>query len=258
MNHDDTLRLCNILIVDDNQSFSQILEVFLKEIGVGNVFKAESLNRALSIFDDNEINICLLDIDLGVPYQSGIELAEKIRLRNQHMPIIFLTSNYTEEYYNKTKYIYPIGFMNKELSHLKLIQAIELALLNTQNQDEANNRNSMHPHSTPYNISDEIAFFKIGNVFKGIKFKNILYFFTKDRLVFARVNNRNYPTNIKLKVLERVLSPSFIRIHRAYLVNVSHIESIHPKDGKIEIGKEFLPIGYSFKDAFFEKMNLMK
>lgn len=88
--------------------------------------------------------------------------------------------------------------------------------------------------------------------------KEIDMFFAKDKIVFAKVDKRNYPTSINLKKLEHELNHTFIRIHKSYLINKLKIKSIHFREDKVEVGEEQLPIGYAYKKAFLKKVRLMK
>ncbi len=109
----------------------------------------------------------------------------------------------------------------------------------------------------PYFISSQL-FLKIGDMYKAIDVESIDYFYADNKLTYARVGNRNFPTNVQLKVLACELGPKFLRSHKKYLINVDSIESILIKDGKIKIGKELLPIGYAYRKPFLEQIHLLK
>lgn len=77
-------------------------------------------------------------------------------------------------------------------------------------------------------------------------------------MTYARIAKRNYPTNVQLKVLEESLGPLFIRCHKKYLVNQELISSINVKEDRIDVGGESLPIGYAYRKAFLDRLNLLK
>lgn len=81
-----------ILLVDDDQNISEILEFNLKSEGfeVHCVFSAEEALEK----DINSYNIVLLDVMMGG--MSGYKMAEKLRLDGVLTPIIFLTAKDTE------------------------------------------------------------------------------------------------------------------------------------------------------------------
>ena len=244
-----------ILLVDDNPSFVRLLRIFLKEIGFTFIQTADDFKSGLQLFLDQPPDICLLDAALASSDRNGIELAEEIRLRNLQVPIIFLTSSYTEDQYDQCRHVRPSNYLNKELSRFKLQQALDMAFMNLTLEDipQAPSANEETPHDQSQNF-----FFKIGNYYKKISLDEIAFFFAKDKFTYARVNDRNFPTNVHLKALETELQSIFQRIHKTYLVNIDYIEHINPRTSMINIGGEKLPIGYAYRKSFFDRVKLLK
>lgn len=81
-----------ILLVDDDQNISEILEFNLKNEGFG-VKAVSSAEEALKQ-PISEYHLILLDVMMGG--MSGLKMAEKLRGKNVHIPIIFLTAKDTE------------------------------------------------------------------------------------------------------------------------------------------------------------------
>ena len=81
-----------ILIVDDDKNICEILEFNLKSEGF-MVECAHSAEEALKKLTDN-FSIILLDVMMGG--MSGYKMAEKLRMENNQIPIIFLTAKDTE------------------------------------------------------------------------------------------------------------------------------------------------------------------
>jgi DNA-binding LytR/AlgR family response regulator len=57
----------------------------------------------------------------------------------------------------------------------------------------------------------------------------------------------------RLKDIEEQLSPTFIRVHNSYIVNVARVDSI--RDNHIFIGGKQIPISEKFREAF---MNIIR
>ena len=73
---------------------------------------------------------------------------------------------------------------------------------------------------------------------------------------YVRINTKQQQiiTHSSLKnVVESLPSADFIQIHKSYVVSLKHIESTDNFSVFIN-GKE-LPIGATFKDSFFEKID---
>lgn len=101
-------------------------------------------------------------------------------------------------------------------------------------------------------------FFKVDNEFKAIDPKSIAFFYAEEKITKARIANRNLLTIVTLKELEILLNPTFLRCHKKYVVNISHIESILPRENKIKIGGELISIGYAYRKLFFDQLCLLK
>lgn len=83
----------NILVVDDEKTIVDVIEIYLKREGY-TVFTASNGNEALKIFDNKKINLIILDLML--PDISGEEICKKIK--NQiDIPIIMLTAKVNED-----------------------------------------------------------------------------------------------------------------------------------------------------------------
>jgi DNA-binding LytR/AlgR family response regulator len=149
--------------------------------------------------------------------------------------------------------------MNKELSRFKIRQALDIALIHRDNDSLSSPASDAgSPTAPPPFISHHQFFFKIGDIYKAIPVKDIQYFYADNKLTFARSGQRNYPTNVQLKTLEEEFSALFVRIHKTYLVNIQHIDSIHPKDNSVVVDGESLPIGYAYRKTFMDRLHLLR
>lgn len=83
----------NILVVDDEKTIVDVIEVYLKKEGY-TVFTASNGTEALKIFNNKKINLIILDLML--PDISGEDICKKIK--NQiDIPIIMLTAKVNED-----------------------------------------------------------------------------------------------------------------------------------------------------------------
>jgi hypothetical protein len=101
-------------------------------------------------------------------------------------------------------------------------------------------------------------FFKIGDDYKSIPLMEIAYFYADNKVTFARVRDRNYPTNVKLKAIEEFFSWCFVRIHRTYLVNINSIDSVKTRDNAILVGGELLPVGQYYRKQLMDRLLMFK
>lgn len=167
--------------------------------------------------------------------------------------------DYTEDDYEQSKHTRPSSFLSKELSTLTLRQAIDLALLNYEDHGRSAPHSIEHTSQRPPKITPNHFFFKIGDSYKAIPLEKIAYFYADKKMSYAKMDGRSCPTSIQLKVLEEELQElGFIRVHKTYLVNIKHIETIHPRDSVVTVAGENLPIGYTYRKPFLEMLTLLK
>lgn len=78
-----------ILLAEDDTDLRSILAQYLELQGF-TVLAAENGQQGLDIFEEQHVDLCLLDIMM--PVMDGFTLAQKIRKHDQDMPILFLTA----------------------------------------------------------------------------------------------------------------------------------------------------------------------
>jgi two-component system, NtrC family, response regulator len=81
-----------ILIVDDEKNYPLILSAILGEEGF-ETFTANSGHEALEILANTDIDLVLTDMKM--PSMDGIELLEKIKAKDQDLPVIMMTAHGT-------------------------------------------------------------------------------------------------------------------------------------------------------------------
>ena len=77
-----------ILVVEDEQEIAEAIEIYLKTQNY-EVIKAENGQRALEIFEEEEIDLILMD--LMMPVLDGVQTTIQIRKKSV-VPIIMLTA----------------------------------------------------------------------------------------------------------------------------------------------------------------------
>jgi len=81
-----------ILIVDDEKNYPLVLSAILEEEGF-ETFAANSGREALEILENTDIDLVLTDMKM--PTMDGIELLDKIKARDQDLPVIMMTAHGT-------------------------------------------------------------------------------------------------------------------------------------------------------------------
>lgn len=260
-----------LLIIKEDTSFLKLLRVLLNDIGLTEIQSIDPTQSTLSIFDNIQADALFIDADITFNQKKGIEIGHWLRQHDIYLPLVFMTSHMKQYDPELFLQLQPISFMSKELSLIKLLQTLELVSLQQENallQQQINDRRTSHTQlpiksnaSAGYQAAEADAqfFFKVGDSFKAIPVSDIAYFSADQKMSYAKIGSRSYPTNVQLKILEEELKPwGFLRTHKSYLLNTKYIESFHPSEGSVSINSETLPIGYAYRKMFLTSLKLLK
>jgi len=124
--HDQQEKQKTILLVEDEAVIAMIEEQTLKRHGF-NVIVAPSGEKAVSIVKNTpDIDLILMDINLGKGKMDGTEAAEII-LKDNDIPVLFLSSYNQAEVVQKTEQITSYGYVVKDSGETVLITSIKMA-----------------------------------------------------------------------------------------------------------------------------------
>ncbi len=114
-----------ILLVEDEALIVMNETAILKKHGYA-VITAYNAEKAIETAVNREIDLILMDIDLGRGKMDGTEAAEII-LQNREVPIVFLTSHSEKEMVEKVKGITRYGYVLKNAGEFVLRESINMA-----------------------------------------------------------------------------------------------------------------------------------
>ncbi|MBN2546194.1 MAG: PAS domain S-box protein, partial [Spirochaetes bacterium] len=123
---EDQNNIKNILLVEDDPITASLQSINLKKFGY-NVIIAETGDKAVDIaLKTRDLDIILMDIDLGSNSIDGTQAAEKI-LKTRDIPILFLSSHTEPDIVEKTKKITSYGYVVKNTGSMVLNASIKMA-----------------------------------------------------------------------------------------------------------------------------------
>ena len=108
-----TERQMKVLIVEDEANYADTLEMFVDNLGYEVVGIAGQGKMAMSLFDEHNPDLVLMDINLDGEL-TGIDLA-RIFQGQRPTPIIFITSFDDKETFGKAKQTGPYAYLLKPL-----------------------------------------------------------------------------------------------------------------------------------------------
>ena len=117
----------NILVVEDESAFAQVVELYLRRLGYRVTGVAESGEDALRLAAERRPDLALLDIEIR-GQMDGLELAEQIH-REHNIPVIFLTGRSDAGTLERVRRSESYGYLLKPFRPEELKAGIELAFI---------------------------------------------------------------------------------------------------------------------------------
>ena len=115
-------------------------------------------------------------------------------------------------------------------------------------------KNNSRSHS--YAKSKKFVFVKSEYRIIKVRFEDILFCEGMKDYTQVYIKGKSDPiltlSNLK-SFFSKLPSDEFIRVHRSYIVSISHIDSIARNE--IYIGKKIIPVGDSFKNDFYQMID---
>ncbi len=244
-------RKMKILIVEDEANYADTLEMFVDELGYETVGVASQGKLAMSLFDEHNPDLVLMDINLEGEL-SGIDLA-RIFQGQRPTPIIFITSFDDKETFSKAKQTGPYAYLIKPFVPARLQRSIELAL-----QHAYADGDQVFDNQEEVLLATSCFFVKDRNKLIKIRLEEILWVEVEDKYCMIHTKDRKFTLRQSLKDLAKKLDTSiFVQTHRSYIVNASEIEDIDLSLFVVRINGTEVPLGRAHKDEFIKRLQML-
>lgn len=221
-----------IATCDDEIEYCEQVESFLTRLGesLGIEIKCDKYCSGSELLksDFNQYKIIFLDIDMLT--ENGINIAEKIREKNQKVEIVFLTAliQYAVEGYKVKAY----RFLVKPVEYDDFEFQLKDLLLRLDNFDKSN-----------------LVLVKDGQEYT-VKIEDIIYIEVLDHDLTYHCANYDITVIGTMKKAEAKLQEHyFVRIHNSYIVNMRYISEVGSQGIILENQLE-LPIARGKKEKF--------
>lgn len=214
------------LVVDDESIAIKGIENYISKLDFLEV--AGSISSALEaaeILKKKEIDMMFLDINM--PHLSGLEFLESL----DKPPLTIITTAYSEYALDGFR-LHVVDYLMKPIAFQRFFQAASKA----QNLFRSQLILQNEPESTMSNM-----YVRQGDSFQRIAWEDILYAEGMQNYVKLYFTNKVLTIHQTMVSLEEILPQDyFFRIHRSYLINISHIHKI--SGGQVLINGSLLPI----------------
>ncbi|MFT4031189.1 MAG: response regulator transcription factor [Siphonobacter sp.] len=226
-----------VIIVDDEPPARDILEVFIGRIpNLTCVAVCANVYQALAAMEEHKPDLVFLDIQM--PELTGMDL---LGMPMPHSPVFILTTAYSQ--YAVDSYNFKvIDYLLKPIAFERFVKAILKFKESKASTDEVMEVNESFSHTK------DSVWIREEKRLLQIPFEEVVYLegmkdyvkvFLKDQMIMSHMGLG--------KAEELFIPPTFVRIHRSYLVRLSAIRVIDGNtvllDGGIEV-----PIGPHYRE----------
>ena len=246
--------LIKILVVEDEMIIAAKISMQLTSLGYEVTGILPRGEEALAHMEETKPDIVLLDINLKGKID-GIEMAALMQQHNNNIPIIYLTANSDEATFNRAKPTRPYAFISKPFKQLDLQRAIELTISRMAANDNTAPIDIKTGEEQPFILSDRI-FVRHREKMIKIMVADILYMEADRNYSRIFTQHKEYLLSATLKTIEEKLSMRlFMRIHRSYIINISHIDEV--AEGHLIIAQKPIPIGAGMKEQLMQRIKTL-
>lgn len=214
------------LIVDDESIAINGIANYIGKLDFLEVSDScSSALEAADILKKKEIDLMFLDINM--PHLSGLEFLESL----QNPPLTIITTAYSE-YALEGFRLHVLDYLMKPIAFQRFFQAVSKAQDLFRSQLVLKNE---------YEESTMNMYVRQGDAFQRIACEDILYAEGMQNYVKLYFEDKVLTIHQTMSSLEDILpKDQFFRIHRSYLINISHIHKI--SGGQVSINGNNLPI----------------
>lgn len=226
------------LIIDDEP----LARFHLKELAGQIDFLSVEGTCATALEADakvKESEIDLLFLDINMPYLTGLEFLEQL----ENPPLCILTTAYSE-YALEGFRLQVVDYLLKPIAFNRFYQAVNKAQQQFIISEKLKKNTS---------LDDPFLYVRQSDSFIKVSWVDILYIESMQNYTKLHFKDKSLIIHQTMKAIEESLpSDHFFRIHKSYLINITHIDVI--SGGRLFINKIELPISRTRKEELLNQV----
>ena len=232
------------IIIDDEVTARAVIEQLCQQIGgLDVVAQFDNAVAALKYTNKSKVDVIFLDIQM--PSFTGFDFLDSLKTDTQ---VVLITSNphFALESYN---YACVEDYLLKPIHSQRFIKTIDkisrkLGRISMENSTEAIEKDN------------DVLFINIDRRLVKIVIDEIYLIEANGDYVLIKTLNKNYSVHVTVKkLLEKLPTNKFVRVHRGYVINISKITDI--EDNSVLIERDVIPISRSNRPELMRKLNLL-
>ncbi|MFH1853258.1 MAG: LytTR family DNA-binding domain-containing protein [Candidatus Neomarinimicrobiota bacterium] len=231
----------NCLIIDDEAPARRVIQKYLEDVpGVTVAAECRNAFEALEALHEHHPDLIFLDINM--PKLSGLDFLRTL----SRPPLVIITTAYREHAIDGFD-LDVVDYLHKPFALDRFLKALQKARARLAPQPAE----TIVKPAEPAKTEDQFIFVKEDKKVVRVDLKDILYLESVGDYVRVVTGRKALVTYMSLKKMADLLSPLlFPRIHKSYIVNIAHIDSI--ADNRVRVREDSLPIGASYRAGFMK------
>lgn len=227
------------LLVDDEPLAIQLIQNHIDQLDTFEVVgTCSNAIKALEMLRTVPVDLMFLDIKM--PQITGIDFLKTLK----NPPAVIITTAY-REYAIEGYDLDLIDYLLKPITFDRFFKAVDRYL-------RLRRPNVKSEVFSPLTAQQSI-YIKAGGKFHNLNKEEVLYVESLKDYIVIHCTDKKITAKYKIGDLETELQDkAFLRIHRSFIVNLKKITAFTAYD--IEIGTKELPIGASYKEYVFKKL----
>lgn len=229
------------VIIDDEPLAIEVIENYFQQIEkLSLLAKFHNPVEAIHFLSNHQVDLVFLDIQM--PKITGIELVKNL----ENKPKFIFTTAYPQ-YALEGFDLDAIDYLVKPIPFVRFLKAVQKA-------QKIYDLEQQYRNEVP-------SFIFVRADYENVKIDIRSIVYIEGLKDYLKIYLENIPKPILTlmsfsQILEKLENDSFLRVHRSYIVNTSHMQGM--RRGKILIENKFIPIGNTYKDAVIAKLGLQK
>ena len=233
------MKTLRCIVVDDEPLAVKMLEGFVERTPFLEL--AGSYNDPVLALSEIRAKVPeLVFLDIQMPDLDGMELS---RMLPSQTRIIFTTA--FKQYAFDSYEVSALDFLLKPIRYQKFLEAAEKA------RDWFALKEAASSAASP-SVEKNTIFLKEDGILQKVELSDIQYVEgMKDYVMFHLASARQpLVTHLTMKAVEDMLPPErFMRIHRSFIIGLSHIASVTPQ-ADVKVGDALLHVSEGYRPAF--------
>ncbi len=238
----------NCIAIDDEPMALKVIQRFADKVPFLDLQGTfQNPVKAMDYLQANTVDLIFLDIQM--PDLTGLQFLQSL----SSPPLVIFTTAYSQ-YALDSYELDVVDYLLKPIPFDRFLKGVNKAyklFLAAQDSANSNAEDSSNDVDSPY------MFLKSDTRIFKVKRADIRYIEGMRDYIAVHTTERRIMTLMSLtKMLDKLPSADFIRVHKSYIINLHHITLI--QHNRITIGDKEIPISNTYRENFFHRIEQMQ